>query len=637
MASYTEAIYQGAGDFTKPTYYTPPINYKPPVGELGISLDPRTANQLGLLNNSTLNTGTKHVEIQGLTPGVWESVPEQHLDEMKRSLKLAGTKPSLHGPLVEASGIGEKGWTEENRVGAEKQLESAVIRSNKLDPDGNISVTVHTTAQLPELKPHIRVEKEGGGVEDIQQGLWVVNEETGQFDMIKPETRYFPEEIKPGEKTQFKGEQIKFEAEKELKRRNDEIWTETLSGINRSAEFGEQSLESVKRSIIQAGPQQITKDELPEKKKLAEKLISDVTKGMAGELNMDLLKKQGPEYKELIDDVQRGLTHSQIYLRDSYRSMKNLFDKAYSNAEGKDKDALERFAKDIAPQITENIMTDPKKLEDLRQIVDTGLKTLHDIEKTPKMWKPLDKFVIDKSSETFANVVETAYNKFGSKAPILNIENPPAGSGLSTGEDLKRVVKKTREQLVENFVKHKGMSKSQASEIAEKMVGATWDVGHINMLRKKGYTEKDIIEQTKIVAPFVKHVHLSDNFGLDHTELPMGMGNVPLTGMMNELKKVGFKGQKIIEAGNWWQYFAENGGGNPFKPTIEAFDSPIYAMKESAGWSETGKYGNYYLGHGPVNPPIHHNTYGAGFQNLPVELGGEMPGDRGRFAGTPNQ
>ncbi len=39
------------------------------------------------------------------------------------------------------------------------------------------------------------------------------------------------------------------------------------------------------------------------------------------------------------------------------------------------------------------------------------------------------------------------------------------------------------------------------------------------------------------------------------------------------------------------------------------------------------------MGHGQINPPIHHSVYGAGLTTLPVELGGEMPGqDRGRFA-----
>ena len=169
------------------------------------------------------------------------------------------------------------------------------------------------------------------------------------------------------------------------------------------------------------------------------------------------------------------------------------------------------------------------------------------------------------------------------------------------------------------------------------MIGATWDVGHINMMRKKGYSEKDVIKETKEIAPFVKHVHLSDNFGLDHTELPMGMGNVPLKPMVDEIKKQGFKGKEIIEAGNWWQFFSTQGGGNPFLPSLEGLNSPIYAMSEGPGWANTSYMGAYFSGHGPVNTPIHHQTYGAGFQNMPVELGGEIAGDRGRFAGSPNQ
>ena len=181
------------------------------------------------------------------------------------------------------------------------------------------------------------------------------------------------------------------------------------------------------------------------------------------------------------------------------------------------------------------------------------------------------------------------------------------------------------------------MSSGKAENVAKQMIGATWDVGHINMMRKKGYSKKDVIKETKEIAPFVKHVHLSDNFGLDHTELPMGMGNVPLKPMIDEIKKQGFKGKEIIEAGNWWQFFSTQGGGNPFLPSLEGLDSPIYAMSEGPGWANTSYMGGYFSGQGPISPPIHHQTYGAGFQNMPVELGGEIPGDRGRFAGAPNQ
>ena len=51
-------------------------------------------------------------------------------------------------------------------------------------------------------------------------------------------------------------------------------------------------------------------------------------------------------------------------------------------------------------------------------------------------------------------------------------------------------------------------------------------------------------------------------------------------------------------------------------------------------WETEGKYG---LGYGPTLPEQHFAMYGGGFSNLPLELGGQVPGDRSRFAGTPNQ
>ena len=54
-------------------------------------------------------------------------------------------------------------------------------------------------------------------------------------------------------------------------------------------------------------------------------------------------------------------------------------------------------------------------------------------------------------------------------------------------------------------------------------------------------------------------------------------------------------------------------------------------------WGNTAYMGGYFSGQGPISPPVHHQIYGAGFQNMPVELGGEIAGDRGRFAGSPNQ
>ncbi len=595
-----ESIYPGADNTLTPKYYAS-TEYRMGAGEFGMPLDPRTANQLGELNTK-INPGMKHIEVSGLSGATMESIPEQHLDEMRRSSKITGVTLSFHGPLVEASGIGERGWDEVSRLGAEKQLESAMLRTHKLDPKGNISFTVHTTAQLPEMETKIKV-----GKEEKTKGLYIIQPDTGKIHILGEEKRYFP--IEGEGKGEFTGKPSEFNPQRELEKINRDQWDSELANVNIGSTRGEEILTHIPKALG------IKREQLSEIK----------------EMNIDLIKDE--KDKEMMKIAQRDLNHGEIYLRDAYRGLKNIFDKAYANVENeKDKEKLEEFAKEVQKYIKIGIEKDPIKLG---EVVEKGIKVLGEI-KAPNLWKPLEGFAIDKTSETFSNVAISAYKKFGETSPILNIENPPAGGGLSRAEDLKKVIEETRDKFVEKLV-DEGYSKGEARKASEKLIGATWDVGHINMLRKKGYSEQDIVEQTKIIAPFVKHVHLSDNFGLDHTELPMGMGNVPIKEIMKKLGEKGFEGKKIIEAGNWWQYFADKGGGNPFRPSIEAFDSPLYSMKASPYWSNTGGFGSYYMGHGAVNPAVHHRIYGSGFEALPMELGGEIPGDRSRLSGTPNQ
>ena len=146
------------------------------------------------------------------------------------------------------------------------------------------------------------------------------------------------------------------------------------------------------------------------------------------------------------------------------------------------------------------------------------------------------------------------------------------------------------------------------------------------MLRKYGYDSKDIIKETEKIAPLVKHVHLSDNFGFEHTELPMGMGNVPMKEIMEKLGKEGFEGKKVIEASSWWQHFKTP----PVKESLQAFGSPIYSMQMAPYWNQAlGFQQDYYSGLGTTFPQINYETFGAGFSQLPLELGGQRPGAQG--------
>jgi len=151
---------------------------------------------------------------------------------------------------------------------------------------------------------------------------------------------------------------------------------------------------------------------------------------------------------------------------------------------------------------------------------------------------------------------------------------------LSRGEDLRDLIKSTRKKF-EKKLQDDGVSEDEARKIAEKQIGITWDVGHINMIRKFGYDDKDLEKETKKIAPFVKHVHLSDNFGLEHTELPMGMGNVPIKKHMEILDQYAKQAKKIIETGDWYNHFKHS----PLAESFAAFGSPIYAMQASPYWS----------------------------------------------------
>jgi sugar phosphate isomerase/epimerase len=610
MASY-ESIYNGVSNSSdNPSYYTPPSAYSTAAGNLGMALDARTANQLGDLNQK-LNPGQKFVEIQGIQGRTMESIPNQHLDEMSRLANLTGVDMSLHGPMVNASGVeSQGGFTEENRLGAENQIKSAVLRAHRLNTKNNknVNVTFHSSANgLPSFSPHRMIQDKDGKSQRVEDGVFIVDQTTGEIRQVRDTARFLPEEGK------FKGERLDFDIQREVDKQNKDAWLQQLSRINQTSEFGQSAID---------------------------RASSDSKMNYKEILSADPDKLVDGKRKDYLKNVQGQIDYGHTYMKEAYRGVRDVFDKAWeaANRENRTEDIekLRKFADYTTNEVTKDFEDRPENIAKLRGVVEKGLRTISSIQATPETFSTLNNFAIKKSAETFANVAQEAYNKFKDEAPVISIENGPGGEALSTGRELKQLIVESRSQLSDNL-HNDGMSLGKAKKVAAQMIGATWDVGHINMMRKKGYSEQDVVAETKEIAPYVKHVHLSDNFGLDHTELPMGMGNVPLKPMIDEIKKQGFKGKEIIEAGNWWEFFSTQGGGNPFLPSLEGLDSPIYAMGGGPGWASGGVFGGYFSGQGPISPPIHHQTYGAGFQNMPVELGGEIAGDQGRFAGSPNQ
>jgi sugar phosphate isomerase/epimerase len=613
MGDYKIDFYGGSSYGIKPDdspdqYLNQPISHGTYASTFSIATDPRTANQIKMTTEK-INTGVKAVEVSMLTPDVSDSIPDQHLTELRRLKKLAGIDLTVHGPLIEPTGVIQNHWDETQRVQAERQIFETVKRAQRVSPEENLIVTLHASNGLPEPETWIVGEDGKKRLDNIT----VIEERSGSIGRLpKPKADY------------LEGSQAT--PEEELKRLNKDNWTRSLSNVSitasRATDIFDRRMSSNLAELKEGGIEK----------------VGDYLKALRSEEGQKFINSLQKDDKQIANEIYGSLSYANAFVTDSYNNFKELFNQAYEVASKEDpkmKGQLDSLKEEIK-QTIDGYKKDPTRVMELSEVVTKGIQTLEKIDKIPEVYKNIKNFAVEKSAETFGNVAYRAFQDAqsrGEKAPIISIENPPAGMGLTRAEDLKDVIEKARTQFTQRAVKT-GMSESEAKEKAEQLIGATWDVGHINMIRKYGFTEKDLKEETKTIAPYVKHMHLSDNFGMEHTELPMGMGNVPLKAHLEELQK-GYKGQfdklkKVIEVGNWYQHFQTT----PFSETLAAFGSPIYGMKMSNYWNQSWQnQGGYFAGYG-VNPDIHHSIYGAGFSNLPVELGGQV-GGRSRMSGNP--
>jgi sugar phosphate isomerase/epimerase len=604
-----EYFYPGAQYPLDSGYTSLATGYNVTPGTIGLATDFRTANQLQEVGRK-LNVGARAIEISMVRPEIFESIPQQHLTELNRLSILTGAELTLHAPLVDPAGFDENlRWSEANREMAEKQMSLAISRARIMNPDKGINVTFHPSAGVPEGL--IQMKEKG---ELKPKAMTIIDPQTGELKQLREQERYFP------------GEPEKFEPVKELEKINKNQWLGTLQEVSFYANRG--------RDLYEAATGGLELSEGTGNKKDKEKKEQALLKMWAlpekQKLTPAEIEKIGPIDKDLIERSSRHYEQAQVSLMTSYNHLKTLYDHVYKEAKGEDKEKLDAYKDEIAPLIKQEVYKNPLKLQEFAKMIEQGIHVLKDIN--PQIYQPLDNFLLDKTAQSFANVAWQGFNetkKDVNKMPIISIENPPVGTAFGRAEDLKNLIINSRKKFVEIATSPKiGMSESEAKKIADKIIGATWDVGHINMLRKYGYDTVDITKETEKIAKLVKHVHLSDNFGLSHTELPMGMGNVPIQDMLKELEKAGVSPKKIIEAGNWYEHFKTI----PFAQTLEAMGSPLYAMKTQPYWS---KPVGYFTGYGTFLPEEHFQMYGGGFSTLPTELGGQVPQRGSRFSGTP--
>ncbi|MFH1823503.1 MAG: TIM barrel protein [archaeon] len=587
--SSTESFYQGYSSLD-PDYGDVFTGYRIPISNIGSATGTRTANQLAEVN-ARIREGLGAVEVQfcgqsETGTGMDQSIPREHLKEINRLAKLNKVNISVHAPFIDPSGFTDKGWTEQSKDESRRRLWDAVDRASELDPNGNVPVTIHAS-HVPgtDWVP-------GKTREEQRQAVYVVNQETKQLAKAEREIKEYPHG------------QEKLGPQDQIDAMNQTTW---LNSLTQATDFKQKADSLVQHAWPLIAPEYV--NILEGKKK-----ISDLA----------------PEQQMALNQVNQA----EIFYREMGATLNGLFDKAYRYGDDAQKKKLEKIRKELVDYDEELIKQkkSPVSFMHRMQEGDNLIQKFSDPSIQAKTFIPVEQFAMKHTADNLSDIALKAYEKYGKKAPIISLEHVAPGLAFGRAEELKGLINKTREEIAIK-ARAKGYSSEKASQIAQQMVGATWDTGHINLLRSKGFTKEDIVKETKSIAPLVKHVHFTDNFGYEDSHLGPGMGNAPFKEMFEELKKEGFKGRFIGEL---------PGAAVPFKmsPTpqvLQAFGSPLYSMQMQPYWNQApvATFGDYSSGYGMMLPEQHFSIYSAGWSALPAELGGQQGGKGQRFSGRP--
>ena len=600
-----------AKDYTIENVYEPgyksftPSDDSPYIGkqgfisthQLGLTTDPRTANQLAALSTA-LNQGVSVMEIGNISPATFDQIPKQHFTEMRRKAKLVEAELTLHAPIqgTDPSGFaGEGGYNELNREMVEKHLKDVVEKAIELDDKGNMPITIHGSNAAGSTFKYVT--DENGVRKKVADMLVAVDRETGQLRPIKEDTKYYPN---------FGVDKQSYTPKKQLEIANRTLWEDQIEKI----EFQKVNIDNILSKI-------------PKEAQMMALRASE---------DQEYFKQLGPNEKNLVLKTYSAKN----YLDDVHRSLNGAFSKAYELGTEDQRKELEKMSKEFAKELY-GVESDKVKNGNLNERDKMIMnQTYHDFQNqanamqifaenlkkiNPQLLQDIESFSIEKASKTFANVAMHGYEKRGEKAPALSIENLYQEMGFSQGDDLKNLVVASREKLKDQLINEKRMSKSKAEEVAAKLIGVTFDVGHLNISRKYGYNEKDLVEEAKKVKPYINKVHLTDNFGASDSHLPPGMGNVPFQALLEAIGEEGAKAIKINEVGGWFEHFKTS----PFPQILEAFGSPIYSAGTGPYWSQAGGFQQSYMeGYGQILPPTNYQMFGAGFSQLPQSLGGQQ-------------
>lgn len=606
-------LYQGSTSSLSPNYGDHFSGYRTPAGSLGSAQLPTTANQLNELDKN-LKQGMKVSEVGAIKPDDFETIPKHHFAEMRRTAKLAGANPTMHAPVqgMEPSGVDPQqgGWSEAQRKMIEYKLNDVADKAHEMDTRGNIPITIHA-ANIPGTEKE-KIVDENGNEKVVEGQAAAIDQKTGQITKLQRDFKYTPGEMKDKQGTP---EGQTWTVDAKIKNQNRTSWSDSVDEILFNKDRADEILSKNGKAI---------KDTLDylHSKDLNDEQVNQVL-------------EQKPELQTVLNKFETA----KAYLEDTEKKVQNLFDEAYRYRENdpeeakKKREILNKKNKEFSEKL-EKVKGDPNQRS---QVLQKFMSDLKSPEIAPQRYQRMEDFAKKESAKTFGNVALENYKKFGEKAPVVSIENIDQDRfAFANGKDMNQLIEESKNHFKEEAKKKLNLSENEAKKKADKLIGLTFDVGHLNISKNKGLNDEDLKKEFQQMSKHLKHIHLTDNFGHHDSHLAPGMGNVPFKQYYEEMKKKGFNPDEIdqiVESGGIINHF--NMSPHPY--SVQGMGSPMYSEDNGPYWNQSpGLEQGYSAGYGEFLPQGHFSQWGGGFSQLPSELGGSLGGGGGsRVSGNP--
>ncbi len=543
-------------------------NYLMPARNISVSANPFTAAQVEEFSKLA-DMGARNVEVGTLRFGHggqqnagFESISKEQWSHIRALSDVIGVEPTLHAPIQDGdpAGFREGKWSEDFRAQQQQNLEQVVEAGLTLTRDKPMVVTVHSANILDVGDVWTKDRKSR---EEKVEVVNVINPVTKSVLRLDAEQEKLAlerigERVPPGD------------IYKIVEGRNLEFWNEQAQGIS--------SLLSNLRIIQRESDHLIEREAQTTRKIEGEEPLSEL------EEPKKEASRRGAEIKIMTQIIDERLNRLSGFLRKSLEWEAPSQEARILGEEGKFREQAEKYQR-VKSKVEEfdRILRDggpaEKKLDD----AVTFLSELGPKDR-PRFFFPVSEIHIRAATDTIAGAAVRGWEmakKEGKPAPIISVENPPAGYGPgSRSKDLVNMLNIAREKAAQQLVEEQKMGWNEARAVAKEIIGHTIDPGHLWTHSSRGFSKEDVLKEIGELAEHVTHMHINDNLGSDDAHTVLGSGTVPNKEALELIKKAG-KLDKMIGVYEWGGAAAVGEDPNPIRTIMEKFDTSISAEGEA--------------------------------------------------------